>query len=569
MYPEIILTDTPLYALKAFDLGHPNTIGIRGTEQLKILLPLLAKHDTGRVYVLSRKRAKVLVKELSKGDVDIVVLKAPAHGLTADNLLEVGKTPLPTATTDLQLTDKTEQHLTFTTGQTTYRIESTSLSGLGMRVVVRAAHNGVTHLDKADLAAAQSRRKYARGAAIRLGLAAREIENALSGIADLIDEMQLKAVETKSRRPRRINQAEEKEALDLLRREDLLDAQAAALGSCGVVGEEENRRLAILIAASRLLPKPLGCIIRGAPSSGKSSLIMAVTRLLPASQVLFFSRLTQQALFFMPKEHLTNAVMVIDEYEGVSDSEYSLRTMMSSQVLSLAITVREGGRMPVTRTVEIPTRLAVFVSATHPINMENLSRFIELKMDTSTEQTRRVMLGMVGGAAKSDIDLQTIQNANQMLKPCTVEIPFGNELVFDAESVLARRRFAQVIGLVAAHAALYQMQRPSSDGVITATRADYAAVHPLLMHIADSPEETLSPAGTELLAALQQKQAVTIKEAMAEMRWSYSKTYRTLKELQQLRLVVPDRDTVGVERIYEVAPYASLDKGLAELPAPL
>ena len=445
-----------------------------------------------------------------------------------------------------------------------------------MRVQVRAESNNIAHLDKLDLASAQSRRKYSRLCGLRLGLSASIIEDNLAGIADAIDQMQLQEAQKQTKTAKRLSKKEESAAIDILRSSDVLAAQANALKDhCNIIGEEQNRKLAVLIAASRLLNKPLGCIIRGAPSSGKSTLIQSIAKLLPIHQVLYLSRLTPQALYFLPRETLINSVMIIDEYEGISDSEYSLRTMMSSQCLSLAITLREGGRMPVTRTVEIPARLAVFVSATKQVNVENLSRFIELKMDSSEAQTLRVMQAMAcPEPAPSAIPLVDICSANQLLRPCIVKIPFGRELVYRSKSVLARRQFAQLIGLVSAHAALHQFQRTckteDKNIVVQATREDYSAVHPLLSSIAESPEESLSPPGAELLKKLQTQDGntVTIKQSMEAMGWSYSKCYRTLNELSQLHLVMPDRDTNGTERVYAIAPYAALDKGLQGLPMP-
>jgi hypothetical protein len=97
-----------------------------------------------------------------------------------------------------------------------------------------------------------------------------------------------------------------------------------------VVGEEANKRLAVLVASSRLLDQPLGAIVRGPAGCGKSALIQSISRALPASEVLNLSRLTPQSLYFMPSGALQNKLLVVDEYTGLQESEYAIRTLMSN-----------------------------------------------------------------------------------------------------------------------------------------------------------------------------------------------------------------------------------------------
>jgi len=346
----------------------------------------------------------------------------------------------------------------------------------------------------------------------------------------------------------------------------------------GIKGEEENKRLAVLVATSRLLEKPLGAIVRGPAGCGKSALISAVAKLLPPYQVLNFSRMTAQSLYFLPKDALKNKLLVCDEYEGMSDSEYALRSLMSSQMLSLAITVREGGRTPTTQIIEIPASVAVLVSTTQSINAENLSRFIELGMDASPEQTARVMESMTDPGKPESVKqerLKNIHNLNQYLRPCSVEIPFANELLYISANVLARRQFSHIVGLISAHAALFQRQREtreSEDGKLTvvATKDDYAAVHKLIGSIADHFEDSLSPASVSLLKTIkgEKRDNFTIKMVMRWMGWSYSKTYRVLQELTAMDLVIPDKTTNGTERKFQATPYTTTDRGINQLAPP-
>jgi hypothetical protein len=451
-------------------------------------------------------------------------------------------------------------------------------SGGAGRSRVRVEHGKSVFVDRVDLTSAAARRKFARLCAPRLGRITQEMEEEVEALAAEMDALAARAVAGKTQGERELSPEEREAALQVLRGEDVLEYQAQALEDhCGLIAEDANKKLALLVAASRLLEKPLGAIVRGPAGCGKSALIHGIGRVLPAAQVLNLSRLTPQALYFMPRESLQNRLLVCDEYEGVQESAYALRSMMSSQMLSLGITVHEGGRMPVTRTIELPARLAVLVSSTQPIDIENLSRFIELEMDSSPGQTRKVMQSLAGARASGEVpdSLAVIRNAGRLLRPCKVEIPYAGRLVYASPNVLARRQFAQVVGLVSAHAALFQHQRPSREEqigglVVEAVKRDYEVVYPLLSHVLEHFEEEVSPAAMQLLERLEAKRNArfTRQGVMDLLGWSYSKTYRVLQELCALDLLIPDNTTRGILRTYELAPYFKRDRFISQIVAP-
>lgn len=266
-----------------------------------------------------------------------------------------------------------------------------------MKCQIRVEKDKSKLIDRLDFASAASRTKFAHLAAGKLGMASYELEECLDAIADQLDTLILEDSQPNLRLPKALSKKEEAEARKLLGREDLLSVMADALTECsGIVGEEANRKLCVLITAPRLLDKPLGCIIRGNPGSGKSSLIQAASKLLPACDVLYLSRLMPQALYFLPKDHLQNKLMVIDEYEGISDSEYSPAFHDVVADVVFGNYGPDGGRLPTTQLHEVLCRLALMVSSTQAVNIENLSRFLELTMDTArADQTGHAFYGVV------------------------------------------------------------------------------------------------------------------------------------------------------------------------------
>jgi len=582
--PEIILTDFVPYAMDIFAQGHRNVVALRSIKEMDSLCALFKKHDTRRIYFLTTQRGKELMPCLERTGIEIIRLRRPRGKNTiTDSLAAISNTPPQRPTEDeVKLTARHESYLIFSAKDLSYRVESMSLAGLGMRVQVKVTRNKLSFLDKLDLASATSRRKFSRLCAVRIGISSNEIEDHLSEIADQIDQMQLEQAQAQTKTARVLAKTEQQEALSILQKQDVLAYQANALAShFHFIGENENVRLALLVAASRLLDKPLGAILRGPGGCGKSALIQAVSKLLPLSQVLFFSRMTPKALFFMPKDYLINRLLVCDEYAGMAESEYALRTMMSNQSLSLAITLREGGRVPVTRNIEIPACVSVLVSTTGNVNIENLSRFIELRLDASVEQNQRVMQALAAERQDStsfpqrEQQVLAIQNVSQCLRPCSVKIPFANSLIYKSGNVLARRQFVQVVGLISARTALHQYQRETntdSSGRLTviASKADYEAVHPLLGHVIDNFEEEVSPPALMLLEHIQRKNMATLtrKDVMENMGWPYSRAYRVLNELVKIDLLIPYTMTNGTKRVYEVADYHRTSGGITHIAPP-
>lgn len=582
-YPEVILTDNPFHALHVRQYGYLNVVALRNAEELKGHLPLFEKHGIRRVYVVSRQQRQAVAPAIRNLGIDVTFIGIPSSEVVVPeaSLSVVGATaPIAEDRANVELIARTGGRFRFAADDVSYLVESLGAGGLTMRVQVRAERAGISFLDRLDLASAGARRRFSRLCAARLGCASRPVEDHLDGIAEKVDAVVTEASDVHLAAPRSMSDGDRSAAMDVLTSKEMLEYLAEALERLlSIAAEPENKRLLLLVAASRLLDRPLGAIVRGPVGSGKSALMKAVAELLPASSVLSFSRLTPQALYFMPEGSLCHKLMVCDEYEGLADSQYALRTMMSEQSLSLAITTREGGRVPVTRRVAIPATLAIMVSSTRPIPIDNLSRFIELRMDDSPEQTRRVMASLAKGQTDRSATcrgmLAGMRNANQLLRPCTVEIPFAEELVYSSGSVLARRQFAQVVGLISAHAALYQYQRDRKESqdrqvVVRAERDDYAAVYPLLRRVVDYMEEGVSPPAMALLERIEEgkHKRLTRKNVMDWLGWSYSKTHRVLRELSGLDLLVPDVTRNGILRTYEVAPYARQDGGVSRLSSP-
>jgi hypothetical protein len=83
----------------------------------------------------------------------------------------------------------------------------------------------------------------------------------------------------------KMSQKLQRQATELLATEDLLYRVTQVAKELGVVGEVANVLTVFLACAARTLPSPPSVIIKGATSSGKSTVPTAVTQLFDSSLV--------------------------------------------------------------------------------------------------------------------------------------------------------------------------------------------------------------------------------------------------------------------------------------------
>jgi len=133
--------------------------------------------------------------------------------------------------------------------------------------------------------------------------------------------------------PEPMSEAERREALAFLKRPDLLDAIARDIDALGYVGEGSTPRLAYLIAVSRKSDDPLSVIVISQSGSGKSGLTDVIERLTPREDVVLFTRLTPQSLYYIEPGFLDHKLLIIEERHGSMEADYSIRVLQSRKKL--------------------------------------------------------------------------------------------------------------------------------------------------------------------------------------------------------------------------------------------
>jgi hypothetical protein len=354
--------------------------------------------------------------------------------------------------------------------------------------------------------------------------------------------------------------AQRDEALTFLRRRDLLDLVVRDMDVLGLVGEESNKRLLYLVAVSRKLASPLSAVILSQSGAGKSGLSDVIERLTPEEDVLFLTRLSPQSLFYSTPDYLDHHLVIIEERHGSTDSDYPVRAIQSRGRLSVAVPARdpETGETR-TRTFTVQARASFIESSTDSgINPENGSRCFEVAMDESVDQTARIherqrlMKTEAGIKLKTDADaiIRRHRNAQRLLEPCPVVIPYAQLLTFPTSWMRTRRDNARFLNLIEVSAFLHQHQRERQDGAIIATLDDYRIAYDLAASVL---AETLSDLKRPLrlvldrvrMLANQHEGRVSRRQVRESLQLPDTTVRRWLRELVDLEYLKPERPKPG------------------------
>src|SRR5262249_32842526 len=149
-----------------------------------------------------------------------------------------------------------------------------------------------------------------------------------------------------------------------------------------------------------------------------------------------YTRVTGQALFYGDTESLANKVLAVDEERGAAEASYSLRVLQSAQELSIVTTETDpdtGKHRAHSHKVKGPVSIFLTTASPEALDFETRNRFIQVGIDESEEQTRRILarqrdMETLDGIVKR-AEAQAIRrrqhNIHRLLKPLQVVNPFA------------------------------------------------------------------------------------------------------------------------------------------------
>ncbi len=517
---EVILTESILDALSFHQAGIRTAIPLYGTNGFTPdHLDLLKRESVSRVILAfdndepGRKATEAVKEKIIATGIAVSVATFPERIKDANELLisrngdagdvfkklVEGASPASSSSplSEKKTTSKIvceEGHLVYRRNGLAYRARVYPPQLGRLRATVKVETENRFHVDTLDLYSSRSRTEFGRRVSKALGTEEETIEEHL--LALLIEAEKTanqEDAETEASAKPSMRETERKQALALLKRRDLLDQASKDIDTLGYVGEGVNKRLLYLVAISRKLADPLSAVVLSQSGAGKSGLTEVIERLTPPEDVVLLTRLTPQSLYYVDDGFLDQKLVIIEERHGSMEADYSIRVLQSRKKLIAAAPIKDPqtGNMR-TRIFSVEAR-AAFIEATtaSQLNHENATRCFELTMDESVEQTQRIherqrLMRTERGLElrrKTESIAKRHWNAQRLLEPLPVIIPFADKLTFPATWMRTRRDHARFLNLIEVSAFLHQYQRPKEKDAILATVSDYEIAYNLAAQV--------------------------------------------------------------------------------------
>ncbi len=506
-------------------------------------------------------------------------------------------------------------HLTLATPARHYRITGLERNAgleslkITLRLTFEDQSGPLFHLDTLDLCRDTERRRFIERAAEETRLEKPLIKRDLGRLLLLLETHQENRLnpdpdQAQAQPIPQLTPEEHKEALHLLQSPDLLAKLAQAFQQSGIVGEETNALTIALACTSRLLNKPLAVIIQSTSAAGKSTLMEAALALFPPETQVKYSAMTGQSLYYLGETNLAHKILAIAEEEGAEKASYALKLLQSEGKLTIASTGKDPhtGRME-TQEYHVEGPCTIILTTTSiDIDEELKNRCLILTVDESKEQTQRIHQIQRQARTSAGLEAQQqretartlLQNAQRLLKPCTVANDYANQLTFAEESTRTRRDHEKYLTLIETIAFLHQYQRQlNSRGHLPVTKEDIQAANQIAQEVLARSLDELPPQTRNLLehikALVRERLAertregddtgeddapkqpdqrhihFTRKDLRERIGWSVTQTRIHLERLVELEYIQPRHGRNGISFRYELLIDAHEPEGISHI----
>lgn len=423
-----------------------------------------------------------------------------------------------------------------------YRVRGLSAAGAGrLRVTVRvdastslsAGQRDRFHIDTFDLYSARGRRSFVEGAADVFALTGDAHPAIASELSMLIDALERERLALRTRstsdEEKPMPATDRDDAMAMLRAPDLLARLGQAFAAIGCVGEESSMLVGFLATISRKLPEPLSVLFCARSGAGKSTMQDRLCELVPPEDLIKYTRITGQALFYKEPDALVHKLLAIDEEEGAAEAAYSLRNLQSGGYLSVSATRTDphtGKQRAEDYRVNGPT--SIFLTTAHPeaLDYETRNRFVMLTVDESKEQTRRILerqrwsetLEGLIAREKREAVIRCHQNVQRLIEPLRIVIPESIALSFPTGRLILRREHKKYLALIKSIVLLHQHQRERKRAAVGDRTVEYIEATPADVELAQSLATNLLRRNLDELAPPTRSLARDIAQLVAAKR---------------------------------------------------
>jgi hypothetical protein len=496
VFKKLVIVDTMADYFAYFQQVKENIVPLIQSTWMPDDLAIMIRHSSTEEIVLVNESPywELLKSKLAGSDVKIFEIKLPDGKSVKEYLssnspnkltayLEGEKAKILKAVKErepepfkeyLKVIEETGQ-IKFVDEDRTYLVRGFHKDGFEKIVQVSLEVDGFAFPDKVDLSRSQSRQRFANIAGSEFEISSDIIRNDLTFIYKTLDKMQDERFKEKiglqEKNVHIITRDDESKAIDRLTSRDILkEILIKDTERLGYVEEEVNKKLFYIAATSRMTGKPLSVLDISPPGTGKSFGLSMIMDFMPPDEVLKYSRLSPQALYYKQESELQGRVLYIEELVGMEESLEPIRMLLSSGELAVSV-VEKDPRTGTLRTVErrIKVDIPILSSGVRDLfDEETLSRFVLTYNDLTMKHVERILksqsfkysLDGEKTLKQRDRFLKKHRDMQKVLDP-TVSVvnPFAERIMVNPHLHIVTRKQEQYLRLIYNIAFLRQHSR--------------------------------------------------------------------------------------------------------------
>jgi len=457
----------------------PGVIITTLTLPLKDINETAQAHEDEAVFIQLLAERKPLAPQPPKGgatgQTKILSLS------TEEDTLPEPKSPEAVPPAGGRLTGLNPEQLVYETAELTITIwggiEQENLSRLKVSLHIRLKSNKYRSFrDDVNLYSYASSQKLVKSIAETL-----ELSTSLIGatVTDLIETLEKyrseeRAQQLKALVPQAYQMtAQEKQVAEaFLKEPDLVQRTLDTLSRTGLIGEQKNGLLLYFLYLSRFFEEPLHAIIFGRSGSGKTYLQTRISECLPEESVRTTTSLSENTLYYSPKNFWKHIVLLIEDLDGVYNALLPLREFMSKQSITKLTTDKDAKGNNVQKVLTVEGPICVSGATTKEnIYEDNANRSFLIYVNEGASHLNEVMeyqrkqqAGLIDKAAQEKAK-QELRNVQRLLvKDIQVINPYALQLRIPDNVFKKLRTNMHYLKLIEIITFYHQQQRPVKKG---------------------------------------------------------------------------------------------------------
>ena len=344
----------------------------------------------------------------------------------------------------------------------------------------------------------------------------------------------------------------EKEALKLLRSAYFFNEFLRAVKKAGLVGEEQNALVLLIVVVSRILPRPLNAFVKGRSSGGKNWLLTRVLSLTLRSAVAEITSASDRAWNYSGSDFRHKVVYIQEQNEAAGTID-PIRLLISEGKLIRIVTRFEGGKRVTKKYVARGPVAAISTSTKNRLKIDDENRHVSIWIDESPQQTRRIAEAYTQtGKPFSRKERRVWRTVHRIL-----EKKIGTEVIFPTWfSEIAKRlfvddlrvrryypAFVEACRTVALIRSFQPDRRPSKHGRLEVDFADFAitalifdSVFVESLHLNRTAGEATRKLVEKIVA--RKSRPVDVKDIMKELKVSKDQAYSKLRYAERAGVIL-------------------------------